>query len=182
MDLPGWGDNGSLTPEMSRWVEPYQDKSAGNTQILSSSQRLVLKRTTGRISESFYFQQNLTLKKLTNSYYDYWSFLYSAILCSQAIIVFMSDVILNEWLPTFIARFLIHWSGVLTALFGCYVAGIMWNCCLFGAHSVYTIQPCNCLQYHLFSVTYVGCLCVQLYHPATCTFGRMTKIFYMILQ
>ena len=38
-----------------------------------------------------------------------------------------------------------HQSGVLTALFGCYVASAMWNHCHLGAPSVYTIQPCTSL-------------------------------------
>ena len=39
-------------------------------------------------------------------------------------------------------------SGVLTALFGCYMAGATWNCCRLCADSVYTIQPCTSLQFH----------------------------------
>ena len=35
--------------------------------------------------------------------------------------------------------FSIHRSGVLTALFGCYMAGATWNCCRLGARSLYTI-------------------------------------------
>ena len=35
----------------------------------------------------------------------------------------------------------ICWSGVLTGLFGYYMAGTTWNCCHLGACSVYTIQP-----------------------------------------
>ena len=50
-------------------------------------------------------------------------------------------VILNEWLYPFIARiFNIHRSGVLTALFGCCMAGATWNCCRLRASSVYTSQ------------------------------------------
>ena len=41
-------------------------------------------------------------------------------------------------LYSFIARiFCTHRSGVLTALFGCYVTGATWNCCHLGAGSVY---------------------------------------------
>ena len=42
----------------------------------------------------------------------------------------------------------VHRSGVLTALFGCYMADTMWNYCCLNAHSVYTIQPCTSLQCH----------------------------------
>ena len=41
----------------------------------------------------------------------------------------------------------IHWP-VVTVLFGCCMAGPMWNCCHLGARSVYTIQPCTSLQCH----------------------------------
>ena len=37
----------------------------------------------------------------------------------------------------------IHRSGLLTTLFGCYMAGTTWNCCRLGARSAYTIQSCN---------------------------------------
>ena len=40
----------------------------------------------------------------------------------------------------------IHQNGVLTTLFGCYMAGATWNCCRLGARSVYTMQPCTSLQ------------------------------------
>ena len=47
-----------------------------------------------------------------------------------------------------ITLFNIHRSGVLVALFGCYMAGATWNRCCIGALSVHTIQPCTSLQYH----------------------------------
>ena len=37
-------------------------------------------------------------------------------------------------------------SGVLTALFDCCMADTTLNCGRLGAHSVYTIQPCTCVQ------------------------------------
>ena len=40
-------------------------------------------------------------------------------------------VIVNEWLQ----------SGVLSVLFGCYMAGTTWNCCCLRASSLCTIQP-----------------------------------------
>ena len=42
----------------------------------------------------------------------------------------------------------IHWSGILTVLLGCCMAGAMWNCCCLSTSSVYTIHPCNSLQCH----------------------------------
>ena len=33
-------------------------------------------------------------------------------------------------------------TEVVTALFGCYMAGATWNCCHLSASSVYIIQPC----------------------------------------
>ena len=46
-------------------------------------------------------------------------------------------VILNEWLAFHSSFLNIHWSGVLTVLLGCYMAGAMWNCCLLGMFCVY---------------------------------------------
>ena len=37
---------------------------------------------------------------------------------------------------------------MVTALFGCYMAGAMWNCCHLSTSSVYTTQPCTSLQCH----------------------------------
>ena len=64
---------------------------------------------------------------------------------------------LDEWLHPFIARiFNIHRSAVLTALFGCCVAGATWNwCCRLSASSVYTIRPCTSLQCH-FIQSHIG--------------------------
>ena len=53
------------------------------------------------------------------------------------------QVILNEWLSLLLRILDIHWSCVLTMLFGCYMAGAAWNCCHLDAHSVYTIQACT---------------------------------------
>ena len=52
------------------------------------------------------------------------------------------------WISFCTTFFNVHWSGVLTALCGCYMAGATWNCCCFSAHSVFTIQPCISLQHH----------------------------------
>ena len=67
--------------------------------------------------------------------------------------------------------FNIHRSGVLTALFGCCMAGAMWNCCCLGTSSVYTIQPCTSLQRDF----------TQSHIVPHSTFGRMAGIFYMLL-
>ena len=61
----------------------------------------------------------------------------------------MLHVIENERLyPFMVPFFSTHRSGVLTMLFGRYMAGATWNCCCLGAHSVYTIQPGTSLQCH----------------------------------
>ena len=163
-------------------------------------------------------------------------------------IVLLLHVILNEWLLPFVARFDIHWSGVLTVLFGCYMAGATWNCChwsgiltaLFGCYVAGATWNCchwsgvltalfgcymagatwNCCHWSgiltaqfgcymagatgscrhsgacfvctpynhapvysvtSFKATCIGCMFILL-EPATCTFGRMTRIFYVLLQ
>ena len=64
-------------------------------------------------------------------------------------IFLVSDCILaicdSDWVTVaFYSMFLnIHWSSVLTVLFGCYMAGAVWNCYCAGACSVYTTQPCT---------------------------------------
>ena len=42
----------------------------------------------------------------------------------------------------------IYQSDVLTALFGCYMVGAMWNYYHLSTSSLYTVQPCTSLQYH----------------------------------
>ena len=71
-------------------------------------------------------------------------------LLSSRLTALMSHVILNEWLYPVIVRFSfnIHRSYVLTALFGCCMAGATWNCCHLGTSSVYTIEPRTSLQCH----------------------------------
>ena len=44
------------------------------------------------------------------------------------------------------AFFNTHRNGVLTALFGCYMAGGAWNCCRLGARPMCTIQPCHFIK------------------------------------
>ena len=66
-------------------------------------------------------------------------------------------VTLNDCL---LARvFNIHRSGILTALFGCYIACATSNCCRLSARSVYIIQPCASLQCH-FMQSHI--------HPTSC--------------
>ena len=65
--------------------------------------------------------------------------------------------------------------------FGCYMAGAMWNCCGLGASSVYTIQPCTSLQCR-FIQSRTGRVHMYLAVTCTCTFGKMTGIFYELLQ
>ena len=62
---------------------------------------------------------------------------YSTIFCSWADTALLLHVILNEWLGLFIAHFSTHQSGLLTALFGYYMAGAMWNCCHLGVFCVH---------------------------------------------
>ena len=62
--------------------------------------------------------------------------------------ILLQRVLLLLLFCVFCFVFYIHRSGVLTALFGCYMAGATWNCSRFGAHSLYAIQPCTSLQCH----------------------------------
>ena len=85
---------------------------------------------------------------LRMSCYYLW-LLYSAILHSREDSLRSSHM--GFWMSGcgFLWRILnIHWSGVLTALFGCCMAGATWNCCCLSASSVYTLQPCTTLQCH----------------------------------
>ena len=54
----------------------------------------------------------------------------------------------SEWVT--VALHSAFWvsTEVVTALFGCYMAGATWNCCRHGARSMHTIQPCTSLQSH----------------------------------
>ena len=59
-----------------------------------------------------------------------------------------------------------HQNGVLTALFGCYMAGAMRNSCHHGVHSVFT--PYNRAQVYtvtLLEATSVRCICVSCNLP-----------------
>ena len=73
------------------------------------------------------------------------SLLYSAILWSRA--DSLRSCCMWSWMSWLafhsVLEYNIDLSGVLTALFGCYVAGATWNCCPLGAFSV---QPCTSLQ------------------------------------
>ena len=100
-----------------------------------------------------------------------WLLLYSTILHSWTDWLCL-PVILNEWLFFNNVFLNMHWSGVLTVLFCCYMAGATWNC-WYSVYSVYTIQPCamwwHFMQSHIRRVH--TCLAV------TRTVGRMTGIF-----
>ena len=67
------------------------------------------------------------------------------------------------------------------ALFGCYMAGITWNCCHLSATSVYTIQPCTSLQCH-FIQSHIHKMQVCLAVTCHCTFYRMIRICYVLPQ
>ena len=102
-----------------------------------------------------------------------WSLLYSAILRSRADAL-RSHVILHEWLAFYSVFLNIHRSGVLN---NADMAGATWNCCLLGAFSVQ-----HTTMHHVTSckATYVhACLAVTCH---SCTFGRMTGIFYVLLR
>ena len=51
----------------------------------------------------------------------------------------------SEWV-TVALRSMALSIEVVTALFGCYMAGAMWNCCHLHSSSVYTIWPCTSFQ------------------------------------
>ena len=55
------------------------------------------------------------------------------------------------------------------------------KCCRFGAGFVYTIQPCTRLQCH-FIQSHISRVYACLAVTATCIFGRMTGIFYVLLH
>ena len=65
---------------------------------------------------------------------------------SSRLAAVLLQVILNEWLALYSAV-LISTKVVysVTALFGCYMAGATWNCCLFGAFCVHhtTMHHCH---------------------------------------
>ena len=80
-----------------------------------------------------------------------------------------THVTVNEWLVALNSVFLtIHPSGVLTALFGCYMMVSCENCCHLGAPSVYTIQPCTSLQCyskpHTLIWSFSTCLVILCFH------------------
>ena len=62
--------------------------------------------------------------------------------------VLLSHVILNEWLAFLESVLNIHWSGALTALFGCYMAGA----CMFSCN----LPPALLVEWPGFSTCYCG--------------------------
>jgi len=87
------------------------------------------KQDLGNTTSSEFWQDNDYDQ--VNTYYINDHPFHSTVLCSTAPTAPMLNM---------------HQSGVLTALFGCYMAGATWNCCHLGTCSVYTIQPCTSLQ------------------------------------
>ena len=79
---------------------------------------------------------------------------------SNRFTVLLLHVLLNECILFVRAIFNIHRSSVLTALFGCCMAGATWNCCHLGERSVYTIQLCISLLHsapHEYSACVFSC-------------------------
>ena len=77
---------------------------------------------------------------INNNNNIYWSLLYSTVLCSWVDSLYSCQM--QFWIMTSLlwhGYLNIHQSGVLTALFGCYMAGAMWNCCHLGTCYVYMI-------------------------------------------
>ena len=76
---------------------------------------------------------------------------------------------------------MVYRSGLFTALFGCYMAGATWSCCLLGARSVYAILPCTSLQCHfmkihilrVFSSNLLPALLAEWPGSSTCYYGNM---------
>ena len=79
-------------------------------------------------------------------------FLYSVVLTSWAdslhfcrLWLWMSDCSLSLCISEYPSK----WCTLVSALFGCYMAGATWNCCCLSMHSLYAIQPCMSLQCRL---------------------------------
>ena len=68
---------------------------------------------------------------------------YSTILCFCALVI--CD---TQWVTVALPSELWISTKVVTALFSCYMAGAIKNCCCLGTSSVYTTQPCTSLQCH----------------------------------
>ena len=87
----------------------------------------------------------------------------------------------SEWVTVafYSAFFNIHQSGVLTALFCCYMAGSTWNCCRLSACSVYTIHQCTSLQCY-FIPSHMCRVHVCLAWTCQLLFWQNNRIFYML--
>ena len=68
----------------------------------------------------------------------------------------------SKWMTILWHHLSIRWKGVLTALFGCYMAYATWNCCHIGTCSVHTVQPCTSLQCNFIWSHMHMCICVSL--------------------
>ena len=87
-----------------------------------------------------------------------WSLLYSAILHSWADSL-CSQVIRHEWLAFYGAFLNIHHqSGVLTALFDCYMAGATWNCCHLCAFCIHHTTMHHVMSLHANPHTQGACV------------------------
>ena len=81
----------------------------------------------------------------------------------------MSDSLTVAFYSTFFLN--IHLSGVLTVLFGCYIAGATYNCCCLDTPSVYIIQPCT--HMHAFSCNLPSALLAKWPGSVTCYCSTM---------
>ena len=92
--------------------------------------KIILKLSNS--TPSYYYQ----------SYYCYWSLLYSAILRSRADSL-RSHVILHEWIAFYSAFLFYFLYPPKWCTYSAGMAGATRNRCLLGTSSVYTIQPCT---------------------------------------
>ena len=81
----------------------------------------------------------------------------------------------SKWVTFLLCVLNIYPSGVFTAL-----AGAMWNYCCLSTFCVHHTTMHHATSFH--AKPHMSGACVFSYNPTTCTFGRMTGIFYMLLQ
>ena len=99
-----------------------------------------------KLKESNYIPLN-AVDSGSNHYY--WSLSYTAYSLLSSQTHWAHVACSTEWVTvSFSSEFCqIHGVGVLTVLYGCYMAGATWNRCRLGARSVYAIQPCTSLRH-----------------------------------
>ena len=86
------------------------------------------------------------------------AFIYSAILSSWAdslLVACDSKLVTVAFYSAFLNT---RWSGVCTALFGCYMAGVTWNCCHLGTFCVQHTAMHHVTSFH--AKPYVQSACV----------------------